>query len=221
MRSVLRHTHRNESALIKKYRQAFEASKHLSSIDDKLLGYDNVIRFCARHKSCLEKQSVKRNQVLFWTYNNIGDLFLQKNLDHFEMLNFQNALSSYQNALEFSKDDEDQVEVLKKIRDIYDALGDENAAKGVSKEISEYIDDALKIDMFLHLANTSSNKTEESYFLEQALKYISDEKISFLKKCRGKLYICERLLQIYQKALQHSDTLRIEKIRNETKQLLN
>ena len=75
--------------------------------------------------------------------------------------------------------------------------------------------------MFLHLANASSNKTEESYFLEQALKYISDEKISFLKKCRGKLYICERLLQIYQKALQHSDALRIEKIRNETKQLLN
>ncbi len=221
MRSVLRHIHRNESGLIKKYRQAFEASKNLSNIDDKLLGYDNVIRFCARHKSCLEKQSVKRNQVLFWTYKNIGDLFLQKNFDHFETLNFQNALSSYQNALEFSKDGEDQVEVLKKMRDIYDALGDEGAARSVSKELGRYLDDALKIDMFLNLANTSSNKTEESYFLEQALKYISDEKISFLKKCRGKLYICERLLQIYKKATNRADALRIEKIKNDTNKLLN
>lgn len=210
-----------ESDLLKTYRQAFESAKYLQDIDDKLLSYGNVIRFCAKNNRCAEKQSLKRDQILFWTYNNIGDLFLQKNLNHFEENNFHHALASYQNALEFSNSQNDQIDVLKKIRDIYLSFNNQKKADETSLKLAKYVDDALKVEMFLNLADNAQTKSEESYFLEQALNYVSNEKVSFLKQCQNKLYICARLLEIYQKAQLKNDILRIEDIKKQTLKNLN
>ena len=221
MTNTNKRVYTRESDLLKTYKQALESAKYLKDIDDKLLCYGDVIRFCAKSDRCAEKQSVKRNQILFWTYNNIGDLFLQKDTHHFEEANYKNALDSYQNALEFSKSQTDQADVLTKIRDIYLSLDRKKEADETSLRLAQYVDDALKIEMFLNLANTSQTKSEESYFLEQALKYASSEKISFLKTCQNRLYICARLLQIYQKARLKADILRIENIKKQTLQNLN
>ena len=65
--------------LIKIYRAAAERVKYLQDIDDKLLAYNEVITYCAHAKQCIADDSVKRNQILFWTYSSIGDMFLERN----------------------------------------------------------------------------------------------------------------------------------------------
>ena len=209
-----------ESDLLKVYREADALAKYLNDTDEKLLGYHKVIDFCLSSEKCLENKSVKKNQVLFWTYKHIGDLFLEKNAASFDVTNTINALNAYHKALEFSKKDDETLNVLMKIRDIYADLEDKNGITQSSVEMIEILDDAFKIEMLLRLADEASNQKEEIYFLEQALKFVSDEKISVLKKCKNTLVICERLLEIYQKAGMKADLARIETVKKEAGEML-
>ena len=84
----------------------------------------------------------------------------------------------------------------------------------------ELLDDALKIETFLGLADEASNKREEAYFLEQALRFVSDEKISVLKKCKNTMIICERLLEIYEKAGLKIDATRIALLKEQAGKML-
>ena len=211
----------NQSDLLKIYRVANERSKYLSEIDDKLLSYGNVVQFCANSKKCAQQNSIKRNQILFWTYNQMGDLFMQKNLDTFEPQNYTLALEAYRNALEFSKQDEDQNEVLKKMRDIYLVLEDENGFFQTSNQMAQLLDDTLKAENFLKLADEASNKYQEAYFLEQALRFVKKENISLLEKCKDTLSLCARLLKIYKKVGLKTQAERIEVVKQQTQKIIH
>lgn len=214
-------TYKKESDLLKRYKAANERAKYFSDIDDKLLEYNNVINFCAASKNCSRKNSLKRNQILLWTYENIADLFLQKNLNNFQTNNQLYALEYFENALSFARKDNEKIKILKKMRDIYQILSDQNGYYKISEELIKLIDDALKVDYFLELADLASNKTEEIFFLEQALKLVTPNKISKLKECEKTLIVCSRLLEIYEKADQKADILRIKNIKEETRKLIN
>lgn len=220
MRKSEQDSFQKESDLVKVYRQADARAKYLNDTDEKLLNYHQVVDFCLRSKKCLENESVKKNQILFWTYKHIGDLFLQKNIDMFEKSNGINALNAYQKALEFSKDEDETLDVLMKIRDIYRDFEDKNGVIESEVKMTELLDDAFKIEMLLRLADEASSRKEEIYFLEEALKYVSFEKISILKKCKNTLAICERLLEIYQKAGLKADWARIEFAKKQAEQML-
>jgi len=207
--------------LLKVYRQAFESAKYFSDTDDKLWGYSKVIDYCAKSKKCSDTQSKKRDQILFWTYNNIGDLFLQKNLDSFDFDNLNHALFAYQNALELSKDRENQTDVLKKMRDIYLVLEDKEGYFQTSSQMARLVDETLKAEMFMSLAEEANTKEAEAYFLEQALLFVDKENISFLQKCRHTLTLCDRLLKIYQKIGKRAEAIRIKQMKEQTQTLLH
>ena len=190
----------SESDLLKVYRRAFQSAKFFADPDDKLLSYNGVIQYCTKHQKCLEDQGVKHHQILFWTYNNIGDIFLQKNIKSFLLENCFNALDAYQTALGFSKENQDQTIVLRKILDIYKTLEDVHAATQITLKLAELIDGALKIETLLNLADQSVLAEQKSSFLEQALFLITKENTSFLKNCQNTLTLCEKLLEIYRKA---------------------
>lgn len=189
-----------ESDLLKVYRRAFQNAKFFTDPDDKLLSYNSVIQYCTKSEKCLEDQGLKHHQVLFWTYNNIGDIFLQKNINSFHLENCFNALDSFQTALGFSKEDQDQTSVLRKMLDVYKTLEDIGAGTQNTRKLAEIIDGALKIEMFLNLANGAALPAQKSDFLEQALFLITEENAAFLKNCKSTLALCDRLLEIYQKA---------------------
>lgn len=220
MQKFERSSFQKESDLVKVYRQADARAKYLNDTDEKLLSYHGVVDFCLRSKKCLENESVKKNQILFWTYKHIGDLFIEKNADVFEKNNEINALNAYQKALEFSKSEDETLNVLLKIRDIYQNLEDKKGILDSSMQMIELLDDAFKIEMLLHLADDAENRKEEIYFLEEALKYATSEKISVLKKCRNTLNICKRLLEIYQKAGMRAELARIEAVKNEAGKMM-
>ena len=220
MQKFERSSFQKESDLLKVYRQADARAKYLNDTDEKLLSYHGVVDFCLRSKKCLENESVKKNQILFWTYKHIGDLFLQKNAQMFERSNEINALNSYQKAIEFSKNEDETLNVLLTIRAIYQNLQDQKGMYESSMQMIELLDDAFKIEMLLHLADEAENRKEEIYFLEEALKYATSEKISILKKCKNTFNICTRLLEIYQKAGMKAELARIETVKNEVGKML-
>lgn len=209
-----------ESDLLKSYREADARARYLYDTDEKLVSYRQVLDLCANSKQCQKSRGVKKHQILFWTYLRIGDLFLQKNLDEYSKENLLNALKAYENALECAKGRNEQIEILTKIRDIYRHLEDKTAALDTTLQMAELVDDALKIEIFLNLADEATHKSEEAYFLEQALKYVTQEKIILLQKCEKTLIICAKLLEIYEKAGLKADMARIKSVETKTHEMM-
>jgi len=216
-----KHLYNKDSDLLKVYKRADEAAKYFSEVDDKLFSYHNVLDFCASSKKCIQDESTKKKQILFWTYNNIGNLFLQKNSYSFDFQNMTHAIEAYQNALIFSNTSENQTEILRKIRDIYHALEDEDGYFKTSSKLADLVDDTLKMQIFLNLANVARSKTEEAYFLEKALSFVSKEDVSFLTKCQNTLNLCSKLLDIYESTGKRLDVVRIKSIQEKTQNQIN
>ncbi len=204
--------------LLKVYQTAQENAQCFHDIDDKLESFGDVVRFCENLPECAQDESTKKYQVLSWVYRQMGDLALQKSGS--ESTKTQ-ALAYYQNALFYSKTNEDALEILKKIRFIYQDFQDLKNVLETSEEMISLIDDAFKVEAFLHLADEATDQVQEAYFLQEALKYVSDEKISFLKQCRQTLGICERLLKIYESVGKRNEALKIKEIQSQTKRLLH
>ena len=210
-----------ESDLLKIYREASEGAKYIRDTDEKLLSYSKVIDFCVHSDRCLQSESSKKYQILFWTYSQMAELFLQKDLDTFDVQNKINALEAYHKALEFCLSDEQSFEVLSKMHNIYLSLEDKKNVFQTSVEMAQILDDGLKIETFLRLADETSNAKEEAYFLEQALRFVTKERISALEKCENVFEICKRLLKIYEKAQRRADIKRIETIEHQFEKTLN
>ena len=210
-----------ESDLLKKYHQAYERAKYLYDIEDKMLGYQEVLNYCINSKKCSTQNSLTRNQVLFWTYNQIGDLFLEKSGAELKPDNYLLAVQYFQHALEFANSDEEQRQTLQKLAHVYRDLEDEDAYQKTLEKIILVFDDALEKEAVLDMAATSSNVHQEALYLEQALRLIGQENIEFLKKCRGTLQICDKLLGIYERLNDKTAAARVEEIKNEALKNLN
>lgn len=221
MPSLRQKPYRQDADLLKKYRQANEAAKYLYDIDEKMFGYQNVLNFCLNSKQCVEQNSIKRNQVLFWTYSHIGDLFLQKNATENKLDYCLFAVQYFQHALEFATSDIEVRQTLEKLSRLYHDLHDEEKYQQTLKRIVSLFDDALKKEALLDMADVSKNLTKEAAFLENALMLISQDNIDFLKKCQSKLNICDKLLRIYDRLNNKTAAARIRSIQNEAKKSLN
>lgn len=207
--------------LIKVYRMAFEKAKYLKDYDEKILAFNEVINYCASSKTCVEEDSLKRNQVLFWTYNNIGDIFLEKNNSEINNENYVYALQYYQNAIEFLNSTIEKKNILEKVSHIYLELQDEKSWRKTLEQMALLEDDDMKRQAFVNLANTTDDIKLQSQYLENALNYVIYENISFLEKCKNTLYICEQLLSIYEQINSVSDYDRIKMLQKNTLSLLN
>lgn len=207
--------------LLKVYKAAYEKAKYINDFDEKILAFNEVINYCAASKLCVEDDSTKRNQVLFWTYNNIGDIFVEKNTKELNDENYVYALQYYNNALEFLNSNENKKAVLEKIAFIYTELQDEDARIKTLEQIAMVEDDNMKRQAFVELANGTDNLNLQAKYLENALNYITYENISVLEKCKNTLDICARLLDIYEYTNAKADYERIKTLQKNTLALLN
>lgn len=207
--------------LMKMYRMAYEKAKYMRDIDDKLLAYNEVISYCANSKMCMVDDSIKRNQILYWTYNNIGEMFLEKNGHEPAADNYIYAVQYFQNALEFTKSSKDKQVTLEKIAHIYTELQDENGWRRTKEQIAAVEEDKMKRQAYFELASGTDDINLQAKYLEKALNYVTEENISVLEKCQNTLDICARLLEIYQYTQKDTDYLRIKELQKNTIELLN
>ena len=207
--------------LLKIYRAAYEKSKYFRDADDKLLAYNEVIDYCSHSKQCQLDDSIKRNQILFWTYNSIGDIFLEKNHKHMDAHNYLYAVEYYQNALEFTKNISDKHHVLEKISHIYGELQDEQGWRKTHEQMALIQDDDMKRQAFTELANNTDDLKLQAKYLEHALNFVTHENVSVFEKCKNTLTICAWLLDIYSYAKDKKNYARILELQKKTLELLD
>lgn len=211
----------NAQDLLKVYRAAYEKAKYLKDSDEKIFAFNEVINYCAESKLCAEDDTLKRNQVLFWTYNNIGDVFLEKNQVEYTDENYIYALEYFKNAIEFINMPDYKKSVLEKIAHIYSELADEKSWRKTLEQMANLEPEDMKRQAFVELANGTDDIKLQAMYLEKALNYVTYENISVMEKCKNTLDICQRLLAIY---TQTNDTVnygRISDLQKSTLELLD
>ncbi len=211
----------NAQDLLKVYRAAYEKAKYLKDSDEKIFAFNEVINYCAESKLCAEDDTLKRNQVLFWTYNNIGDIFLEKNQVEYTDENYIYALEYFKNAIEFINMPDYKKSVLEKIAHIYSELADEKSWRKTLEQMANLEPEDMKRQAFVELANGTDDIKLQAMYLEKALNYVTYENISVMEKCKNTLDICQRLLAIY---TQTNDTVnygRISDLQKSTLELLD
>lgn len=222
MLSLKRKPFENSQDLLKIYRMAYEKAKYVKDFDEKILAFNDVINYCADSKLCVEDDSKKRNQVLFWTYNNIGDVFVEKNTKELNDENYFYALQYYNNALEFLSSDENKKSVLEKIAFIYGELQDDMSRQKTLEQIVMVEPDSMKRQAFVELAKVTDDVKLQAKYLENALNYVTYENVSVLEKCKNTLDICAWLLEIYEHIPKsNSDYERIKTLQKNTISLLD
>ena len=171
----------NAHDLLKVYRTAFEKAKYLKDNDEKLLAYNEVINYCADSKLCVEDDTKKRNQVLFWTYNNIGDIFFEKNKEEHLDENYAYALEYYKNAMEFLSYDNERKPILEKIAHIYLELQDEKSWRKTIEQIALSEEDDIKRQSFIGLSETTDDVKLQAQYLEiQGMHKLADLKQDYI-----------------------------------------
>ena len=207
--------------LLKVYRAAYEKTKYLQDADEKILALSDVINYCASSKICVESDNTKRNQVLFWTYSNIGDFFLEKNRDEPSEENYVYALEYFKNAIEFINSYAYQKSVLEKMVYIYNELQDEKSAQKTKEQIVSLEPEEMKRQALVELANGTDDIKLQTEYLENALNFVMYENVSVMEKCKNTLEICSRLLTIYELTNNMPDYERIKNLQKSTLELLN
>lgn len=75
------------------FKQANNAISESSNLDEMIAAYDKVIGFCSNSKECRNAPSIKRNTLLYWAYNNIGNSYRKKNMPTIAYKYYQKALT--------------------------------------------------------------------------------------------------------------------------------
>ena len=121
------------------YKKAAEAVTRLELWQDKLTAWQMVADFCRDGGNCPLESKPARDTVLFWTYNNMGNLAAENDPD------VSRAVEYYRNALPFSPRQYDRITVYRKIARLYKQAGDIAAWLETVKQIVRKEEDIAEI----------------------------------------------------------------------------
>ncbi len=102
--------------IMQAFRLANQQVAQSKDVNEMISAYDKVVNFCAGDKSCRAEKSTKRDMLLYWAYNHIGDAYFHKGVPA--------AASMYwDKALAISHNDKQKAHMLEKMLNI---AGNEN-----------------------------------------------------------------------------------------------
>lgn len=206
--------------LLKAYRKAHKQADLMPDIDDKVMAYNNIINYCTNLAECRNDESIKHHQILFWTYNNIGDMFMIKNAQHPNRQNYLQALQYYYDSLPFAHTVSEKRATLEKIAYIYTEMQDEPNYLKILEQIAILEENCMKRQAFTELAKQTYDIKLQAKYLEYALTFVMAENVSVLEKGENILKICSRLLQIYKHTKSSKHYRRIKELEQNTRELL-
>lgn len=154
--------------------------------------------------------------ILYWTYNNLGDIFLERAVKKNQKNFYADAIENYQRALNFSRNKKEKLSTLERLSHLYNQNGDTDNFYTVQDSIIESNDVEQKREAFENLAEKSEETANKIYFLEKSLDYIKYESVSTIKKCENTIRICEKLRSLYAKNKDYGNLARIEELRSNT-----
>ena len=206
--------------LIKAYQKACKQAALMRNTDDKVMAYNRIINYCTECLGYFNDETAERRQILFLTYNNIGDIFMIKNANFPHLQNYLQALQYYNDSLPFAHSIAEKRAALEKIARIYAELHDENNWHKTMEQIAISEENCMKRQAFSELAKQTDDVKQQAKYLEYALSYVMAENISDLEKGENILKICARLLRIYKHTKNRKHYRRIKEIEQSTRELL-
>jgi len=196
------------------YRLATQAAALAGTPDQEADAYMRVVRYCEDNHLCSSDESVKRNSVMFWSYNNIGDALVRK---HQRFLGYKNAtqdyrlaIENYTKALRSARDGAEKVSTLNKIAKAYKLMGNKNLWLKTHEQIIGELAEEYKYAAYLKLAKKAGHFEQAVLLLENALTHVMQTKRSVLQKFRDLLDVCAQLLPLYHKLRLQDDEKRIQ-----------
>lgn len=204
--------------LLRVYRGAFEEAAKTKDPDIKIKAFDTVVHYCDDSPACRTDDSIKRNMVMYWTYNNLGDAWVAKNYVNPEndYDNYLQAIEYYKEAVKIARDDTEKINSLQRISAIYKRMEDTENVHRTQEVIVDSLSDEYKRLGYMRLVKNGDNLTKNTQWLEKALDYVTKEEVSFLSKCQNTLVICKMLLENYRKTQDKVNLKRVNRLLNKT-----
>lgn len=206
------------------YRLASQQAALAHSPDEEIAAYSQVVHFCETTDFCRLDDSIKRNSVMFWSFNNIGDALIKKSRHGFRYKSdadsCRKAVESYRAALYLARDSAEKISTWNKIAQAYKQMGDKSNWVKAEEEIIQNLAEEYKCAAYLRLAEKADEPKQAAELLENALDFVIRQKVSVLAKCRDMLEICNRLLRQYHRLKDRSNEQRIGNLQRRTVLLL-
>lgn len=206
------------------YRLASQQAALARNPEEEIAAYNRVVNFCEKTEVCRLDDSIKRNSVMFWSYNNIGDALMKKSRRGFRYKaaaeDCRQAVQSYSSALYSARDSAEKISTLNKIAQAYRQMGDKNSWIETEEKIIENLAEEYKCAAYLRLADQAGNPHQSIDLLEKALDFVLHQEVSVLVKCRDILEITSRLTGQYHRVKNTSEEKRLKKLQYRTALLL-
>ena len=210
-----------ETDILQKYYSAIKTAEENNETEAKINSFNDVLDFCSNDLECLNDDSRKRDMVIYWTYVNIGDIFMEQMEKDNSSSNYENAQKNYQHALNFSRNTAERTSVLKKLAKLYEKKGDKANFYTIKNALVETLPVEARREAFEKLADATEDDDKKIYFLEKALDFIKYEKIPALYQCKNTIKICEKLKILYLEKEDFANLARIEELRVNTSYLIH
>ena len=207
--------------ILRVYRGAFDEAAESGNPDVKIRAFSQVVDFCASSGLCRTDDSIKRNKVMYWTYNNLGDAWVAKTYQNPSEKNdaLRKAVGCYREAVNVARDEAEKINSLQRIAAIYKQIGDVGNLNKTREAIVHSLGDEYKRLGYMRLAQNNRENPKTAEWLEKALAYVTREEVSFLGKCQNTLSICKMLAQSYKDAGDKANARRIGRLLHKTARL--
>lgn len=211
--------------IVQAYRLATEEIDDSDDLEQKIDAASKVIDFCAETDSCRLDDSIKKNQIMYWSYINRAKAYLDKNggeSDYeYSRKNYIRALKNYNEALAFAVSENDVRDVLRNMAALCRKLGDEESYIQLKLEEIDGLPDSEKFQEYCSLVNELSGNADKINILEKALFAVTDEDVSFITKCRNTIEVCRYLEKSYLRGGDEANAARVANLRRNAEELLS
>lgn len=114
--------------LMQAFRVARQAADNSHDVDERIEAYSSVIDFCTRTEVCRMEQSIKKQTLMFWVYDRLGEAFAEKK-------DVVNAVDAFSKSFVLARNDKQKNFVLKKFAALYEHNADMPQWKDLKKEV--------------------------------------------------------------------------------------
>ena len=198
------------------YRVAVQRAASAGNADEQINAYQQIVDYNRAVGGCPVDEGITCNQVMYWTYNSLGDTLIKKNWRIFKLRknkpDYAQAINYYRQALAAARDNNEKSAVLQKMAKVYQLAGDREAWLRVQEAIIAQLPDERKSQAYYHLSGQYGTKPRGIFLLEKALDFTTREEVSVLVKCQNILTICDDLKNRYRQAQDFANQQRIEEL---------
>lgn len=202
--------------LLQYYRVAVQQASSTGNAEEQINAFRRVVDYNQTIGGCPDDDGLKCNQVMFWTYNNLGDVLIKNNRRLFRVrknkADYVQAIQYYRQALMFARDRGEKSTVLRKMADVHQLAGDKAAWLRVQEAIVAQLPEERKSQAYHHLSGLYEAKPRGIFLLEKALEFTAKEEVSVLVKCQNILTICDELKDRYRQVQDFANQQRIEEL---------